>query len=188
MMGRVGSRITGMALSQKQQRFVEEYLLDLNATQAYKRAGYKVKSDDVARAAAARLLATVSVQEAVLAAQSVRSERVQIDAAWVVEKLRENAAKAMNPVGEGKYEGGVANRAFELIGKHLGMFEDANSAAIDLLIERELARLGGEGKDKVSGEAEATGDPEADSGSEAEGRNGTEDHAGTVGGNGTLPG
>ena len=51
-----------MALSDKHKRFVEEYLVDLNATQAYIRAGY---SENGANAGAARLLADVSIQEAV---------------------------------------------------------------------------------------------------------------------------
>jgi phage terminase small subunit len=49
-------------LTAKQRRFVAEYLLDLNATQAAKRAGY---SNRTANEQGARLLANVSVQAAV---------------------------------------------------------------------------------------------------------------------------
>ena len=47
-------------LTAKQQRFCDEYLIDLNATQAAIRAGYSPKT---AAQAAARLLTNVKVQE-----------------------------------------------------------------------------------------------------------------------------
>jgi phage terminase small subunit len=51
-------------LNAKHQRFVEEYLIDLNATSAYKRAGYKAKRR-AAENAASRLLRTPWVQSAI---------------------------------------------------------------------------------------------------------------------------
>jgi hypothetical protein len=51
-----------------------------------------------------------------------------------MERLRENAQRALqavqatdedgNPIGEFRYEGAVANRALELLGKEIGMFID----------------------------------------------------------------
>lgn len=73
-----------MSLNKRQQRFVEEYLVDLNGTQAAIRAGYSPKT---ANEQAAQLLAKLSIQEAVQAAQAKRSERVQIDQDWVVKRL-----------------------------------------------------------------------------------------------------
>ena len=49
-------------MTAKQERFVEEYLIDLNATQAAIRAGYSPKT---ANEQGARLLAKVSVQTAI---------------------------------------------------------------------------------------------------------------------------
>lgn len=46
-----------------QEAFCLEYAASGNATDAYKKAGYKTKNDNVAAAAAARLLRTVKVQE-----------------------------------------------------------------------------------------------------------------------------
>lgn len=57
-------------LTPKQQRFVEEYLIDLNATKAYIRAGYTVKSEDVAAATAYKLLRDAKVQEAIQEARN----------------------------------------------------------------------------------------------------------------------
>lgn len=73
-----------MALTPKEQRFVEEYLIDLNATQAAVRAGYSPKT---ANEQGSRLLAKVSVSEAVAAAKQARSERTQITADRVLREL-----------------------------------------------------------------------------------------------------
>ncbi|WP_262034519.1 terminase small subunit [Acinetobacter baumannii] len=54
-----------MSLSGKQQRFVDEYLIDRNGAQAYIRAGYKVKNEDVAAVMASRLLRIDKVKEAI---------------------------------------------------------------------------------------------------------------------------
>lgn len=71
-------------MSPKQQRFVEEYLVDLNATRAAIRAGYAVGSADVT---GARLLGNARVSVAITAAQAARSERTKIDADWVLARL-----------------------------------------------------------------------------------------------------
>lgn len=68
-------------MTPKQQRFVEEYLVDLNATQAAIRAGYSKKT---ANEQAARLLANVSVQAAVAAARASLSERTEITQSMVL--------------------------------------------------------------------------------------------------------
>lgn len=75
-------------LTAKQQAFVDEYLIDLNATQAAIRAGYSAKT---ANEQAARLLANVSVAEAVRNKQIARAERTQINADWVLTRLAEEA-------------------------------------------------------------------------------------------------
>lgn len=52
-----------MALTEKQKRFADEYLIDLNATRAYKAAYPNIKKDETAAAAGARLLKNVKVAE-----------------------------------------------------------------------------------------------------------------------------
>lgn len=64
-----------MTLTPKQQRFVEEYLIDLNGTQAAIRTGYSKNS---ANEQASQLLAKLSIQNAIIEAQTKRSERTQI--------------------------------------------------------------------------------------------------------------
>lgn len=62
-------------LSPKQQRFVDEYLVDLNATQAAIRAGYSAKT---AESAGSRLLRNVKVQAAIQQAMADRLKRTEI--------------------------------------------------------------------------------------------------------------
>ncbi|MBK5570110.1 terminase small subunit [Ensifer sp. SSB1] len=62
-------------LTPKQERFVAEYLIDLNATQAAIRAGYSAKT---AQEQGSRLLSNVMVAEAIQAAMKAREERTEI--------------------------------------------------------------------------------------------------------------
>lgn len=71
-------------LTDKQQRFVEEYLIDLNATQACIRAGYSVKT---ANEQGAQNLAKLSIQEAIAKEMAERSKRTGINQDRVVTEL-----------------------------------------------------------------------------------------------------
>lgn len=102
-------------MTDKQRRFSDEYLIDLNATRAYKAAYPSVKRDETAAAAASRLLSFVKVQEYIKEHMQQRQERVQITQDEVVTALKElafNAEKDTDRI-----------RALELLGKHLGMFQ-----------------------------------------------------------------
>jgi len=73
-----------MALTAKQQRFIEEYLVDLNATQAAIRAGYSEKS---AYSVGQETLRKPEIAQAIAEAQAERSERTQITQDMVVREL-----------------------------------------------------------------------------------------------------
>ena len=75
---------TSISLTPKQARFVEEYLVDLNATQAAIRAGYSERS---ARKQGHDNLKNPRIEAAITAAQAARSERTQITADQVVSEL-----------------------------------------------------------------------------------------------------
>lgn len=75
-------------LTEKQRRFVEEYLIDVNGTQAAIRAGYSKKTANVI---AAQNLTKLSVKTAIDAALQARAKRSQIDADWVLRRLSEEA-------------------------------------------------------------------------------------------------
>lgn len=75
-------------LTPKQQLFVQEYLIDLNATQAAIRAGYSVQT---ANEQGSRMLANVSIQNAIAKSMAERSKRTQIKADMVVKELAQIA-------------------------------------------------------------------------------------------------
>ena len=71
-------------LNSKQEQFVREYLIDLNATQAAIRAGY---SEKTARSQGQRLLTHVDIAEAIAKAQEERAKRTEITADRVLKEL-----------------------------------------------------------------------------------------------------
>ena len=128
-------------LTPKQQRFIDEYLIDLNATQAAIRAGYSPRT---ARAIACENLAKPDIQEAIAEAKRERSEATKIDAEWVLRelvKLHQRVTQEIKPKLHPKtrkqmkdeegnllfvFNAAAANRALELIGKHtdIGAYKD----------------------------------------------------------------
>ena len=75
-----------MALTAKQQRFIAEYLIDLNAAQAAIRAGYAVKG---AKDQAYQLMQRPEVVAAIKEAIEARNQRTQVDADYVLNRLTE---------------------------------------------------------------------------------------------------
>lgn len=164
-------------LTPKQERFCEEYLIDLNATQAAIRAGYSVNT---ANRIASELLSKLDIQEKIAELKAERSKRTEITQDRVIKELAAMAfAKAtdyaqiagntvfikstteLTPeqqagiVGIKQTQaGGIEvkldkTRALEMLGRHLGMFNDklelsgavANPYAN--LTEAELKKLAG---------------------------------------------
>ena len=103
-------------MTPKQAAFVLEYLVDLNATQAAIRAGYREKT---AASMGWELLRKPEIQEAIAAAQAERAESTKVDAAFVLNGLQREAA-----AGDTGEPNTARIRAMELLGKHLGMFAD----------------------------------------------------------------
>lgn len=139
-----------MALTPKQMRFVQEYLVDLNATAAAERAGYK--DPNIGR----QLITKNNVSAAIQAEKAARSERTAITQDMVVRELAKVAfangtdyarvsgrgtrveltdtssltddqKAAISCIKEGKFGIEVSTydkvRALELLGKHLGIFD-----------------------------------------------------------------
>jgi phage terminase small subunit len=103
-------------LTAKQKAFCQEYMIDLNATQAAIRAGY---SERTAKAIGHETLTKPDVSSRIAELQAERQERTTVTADDVVNGLLENH-KAARDVG--KYSD--SNKALELLGKHLGLFTD----------------------------------------------------------------
>lgn len=115
-------------MNDTQRRFVDEYLVDLNATAAYKRAGYSAKGN-AAESAAARLLRNVQVATAIKKAMDKRSEKVGRTAEDVLIDLEAVKSDAMQrvPDKDGNMvmlDHSAAIRALELEGKHRKMWTD----------------------------------------------------------------
>ena len=106
-------------MTPKQQRFVEEYLIDLNAAAAYRRAEYKAKNDQVAAASAYKLLRNAEIASAIKAAQEARSERVEVTQDDVIRGLKKEAEFT----GEGSSHAARVS-AWSWLGKHRSMFQD----------------------------------------------------------------
>lgn len=122
-----------MALTAKQEMFVREYMIDLNATQAAIRAGYSLKSADKI---GHQLLEKSVVKEAVIKASKGRAEKVDLDAAWVLARLKLISDTCSQVDENGKIvDAAGANKATELIGKHLVMFTDKVDNSGKLLFE-----------------------------------------------------
>ncbi|HGN2261032.1 terminase small subunit [Pseudomonas aeruginosa] len=75
-----------MALTKKQRLFVDEYLIDLNATQAAIRARYSTRR---AAEIGYQLLQRPEVAQAIQAAMAERSRRTEVEADYVIRRLRE---------------------------------------------------------------------------------------------------
>lgn len=118
--------------NQRHELFAQSLAKGKTADEAYQEAGYKPN-----RGNAATLKANQSISDRVQELKDRAAEKVKIDIAWVLDRLVENVDRALQkkPVlemvdgvweesGEWKYEGNVANKALELLGKHLGMFVD----------------------------------------------------------------
>lgn len=75
-------------LTPKQQRFVEEFIIDLNATAAARRAGY---SERTAEKIGSENLRKPEVAKAIADLKAARSARTQIDADWLLRRLADQA-------------------------------------------------------------------------------------------------
>jgi phage terminase small subunit len=103
-------------MTPKQQAFVREYLVDLDATKAARRVGYK---GDHVKKTASELMAKPEIRAAIAKGVAKRAERVEDSADEVLRDLRR-----VGQMAEAAGEYGPTVRTIELRGKHLGMFRD----------------------------------------------------------------
>ena len=83
----MGTFVMDTELTEQQRRFIAEYLIDLNATQAYRRAYPECHSYASAKAAASRLLKNINIRAEIRAAQSGYLRRRKVSADKVLQKL-----------------------------------------------------------------------------------------------------
>lgn len=139
----------------RHERFAQELAAGKTQGDAYQVAGFKPHrgnahalvqqqhiSDRVAELLSARQAAEAKATE-------IAIERAAVSKEWIIEKLRENVERSMQaiavfdrdgePTGEYRYDGGVANRALELLGKEHGMFIDRKIVDANLNVKDDRA-------------------------------------------------
>jgi phage terminase small subunit len=145
-------------LNPKQLRFVEEYLIDGSAKNAAIRAGYSAAT---AASIGSKMTAHPKVRAALDSRRRDLSDRTKVDAEWVRKQLTEVLHRCLKskPVvewdkmrgeyvetGEWQFDSGGANKALELLGKHVGMFQAdrGERRSVEDLTSEELLRLAAE--------------------------------------------
>lgn len=164
------------ALNPKHELFAQELAKGKSADEAYQLAGYKANRGNAATLKqnqsildrVSELLAERESIHAQATADAIKSTGLTKE--WVLQTLQENVARAMQAtpvktdnegaaIGEYKYEGSVANRALELLGKELGMFverrEDVSNKRTLEQIDARIRQLASAGDE--SGVADAPG-------------------------------
>lgn len=111
----------------KWERFAQALAKGAKQEDAYTLCGYAPS-----RSSASRLSSNANILARVKELQNFTAEMAVLDRSWVISRLMSNADRAMQSesikdadgkeTGEYKYDGTVANRALELLGKELGMF------------------------------------------------------------------
>ena len=108
-------------LNPKQERFCQEYVVDLNAAQAAIRAGYSQKT---ARSIGQRLLTNVDIASRISELQSGLQETTKITAERVIKELAKGAFAELD-VSEMKFSDKL--KCLELLSKHLGILDGSGA-------------------------------------------------------------
>lgn len=162
-------------LSDKQRRFIQEYLIDLNATAAAKRAGYSAKT---AEAIGYENLRKPQIAEEIRKRQEKLQSKLEITQETVLRELAavafangtdfaainrdgsvsltptselsEQKKKAVASIKEGQYGTEIKLydkvRALELLGRHLGVFDAKSGSALPVAENNLLEAIMGAGE------------------------------------------
>ena len=122
-------------MNEKRARFVEEFLVDLNGTQAAIRAGY---SEHTARSIACELLTEPDVQDAIAAAKAERSKRTEVTADYVLSNLVEVVERCMQRAPVMVREGRRMVQAVDEEGRHVWQFDAKGVIGASSLLGKHL--------------------------------------------------
>ena len=155
----------------RHEAFAQALAAGKSQEQAYALAGFKANrgnASTLVRKQQSILKRVEEIQgrkvEAEVRAVEKLAEKIAVSKEYVISRLRENVDRAMqhrpvldaegNPTGEYRYDGMVANKALELLGKTLGLyierkeigdpgeFERMSDAELDQALREEVVRLG----------------------------------------------
>ena len=115
------SKGTTATLTPRKRLFVQEWVTDHNGTQAAIRAGYSFRT---ANEQASRLLANVSVREAVAVLEAKIAAKTDLTAEWVQRRLIEEAS-----AGDLAEPNPARISALRILAEHLRMFPQPAAAA-----------------------------------------------------------
>lgn len=147
-------------LNGKQQQFIIEYMKDMSPTQAAIRSGY---SKATAYVQGSRLLKNDIIAFEIDKLTQERLQKLKVSPDWVIDRLKTISDRCMqeipvldkegNPTGEFKFDAAGANKSTELLGKHLGVFQeqaptndiksDIDRAILALLTTKQPAQVPG---------------------------------------------
>ena len=138
-------------MTEKQRRFADEYLIDLNATRAYMTAYPTIKCLHTAESNGSRLLRNAEVLAYIQDRQQARQDRTEITQDMVLREIA-SIAFTSDPKAVSVKD---KLRALELLGKHLGMFERKKDALDIEEQEAQIAKLRADTKQQESSETRA---------------------------------
>lgn len=128
----------------KHEIFCKEYIVDLNGNQAAIRAGY---SEKTARIQASKLLTNPNISARIEELKVARIEKVEVEAEWVIKELIDvyKCCREAEPVmkwdygeremvatGEYTFDSKGAISSLQLLGKHLGMFNETKPINVNV--------------------------------------------------------
>lgn len=133
-------------LTPKQEKFCQEYLIDLNGTQAAIRAGYSLKTSGQI---AEENLKKPEIQDRLRELRQPLQEATKLTQEWVLRRFEEISNRCMTAIpvmirqgkdivqktdeegnGVWEFDSAGANKATEMIGKHIGFFEVDNKQRV----------------------------------------------------------
>ena len=105
-------------LTPKQEKFCNEYLIDLNASAAARRAGYSKRNADKI---GPNLIGKSRIAEKIQKTIDEQTKRTLVDADYVINNIKEEVERCK---ADPDHNSNDIYKGCELLGKHLGLFTD----------------------------------------------------------------